>query len=311
MTPRRPHIRLAGVLLPLAMLSRPSIGIGQGNPYSDALLPRIRTAARSIPGPRPRELRYAAVGEARPRLNVFVAGADTQRVTSVFPVFQIRFADRWIMVDAGLDSAALIQYYGSMAGVAYSQTSYDSLQLALRDADAIVLTHEHFDHANGVQHGPYFKQVASRTILTNAQLLSWVTPPARAFFALSADSASGFRTIDYDLVHALAPGVVLIKAPGHSPGAQFVYVRLADDREVLLVGDLVWMMPGLTLNRQKPQAASDGLKEDRVAIQYEMDWVRSIMNVGTIAVAPSHDKHQLDALVAQGVLHVGLDLHRN
>ena len=61
------------------------------------------------------------------------------------------------MVDAGLDSSAIVKYYGSMAGVAYSSTRYDSLQLALRDADAIVLTHEHFDHANGVQRGSYFK----------------------------------------------------------------------------------------------------------------------------------------------------------
>ena len=35
------------------------------------------------------------------------------------------------------------------------------------------------------------------------------------------------------------------------------------------------------------------------------------MHAGTIAVAPSHDKRQLDALVALGVLHTGLDLHRN
>ena len=117
--------------------------------------------------------------------------------------------------------------------------------------------------------------------------------------------------IDYPLVHAVAPGVVLIRAPGHSPGSQFVYVRLADDREVLLVGDLVWMMPGLTLNRQKPQSASDGIKEDRGAIQRELDWVRSLLDAGVIAVTPSHDKGALDALVAKGVLRVGLDLRRN
>ena len=105
--------------------------------------------------------------------------------------------------------------------------------------------------------------------------------------------------------------MVLIRAPGHSPGSQFVYVRLADDREVLLVGDLVWMMPGLTLNRQKPQSASDGIKEDRGAIQRELDWVRSLLDAGVIAVTPSHDKGALDALVAKGVLRVGLDLRRN
>lgn len=310
MIPRRSFARLAGILCS-AVCSHPSVCLGQGTPYSDALLPQIRAAASSIPGPRPRELRYIAVGEAHPRLNVFVAGADTQRITSVFPVFQIRFADRWLMVDAGLDSAAIVQYYGSMAGVAYSKARYDSVQLALKDAAAVVLTHEHFDHANGVQRGPYFREVAARTLLTSAQRQSWLSPPARAFFGMSPDSMSRFRTLDYDFVYALAPGVVLIKAPGHSPGSQFVYVKLADGREVLLIGDLVWMMPGLIMNRQKPQAASDDMKEDRTAIQHEMDWIRSIMSAGTIAVTCSHDKRQLDSLVAQGVLHVGLGLHRN
>jgi hypothetical protein len=53
------------------------------------------------------------------------------------------------------------------------------------------------------------------------------------------------------------------------------------------------------------------MKEDQGAIQQQMTWVRSILDAKTIAVAPSHDKKQLDALVAQGVLHTGFDLRRN
>jgi glyoxylase-like metal-dependent hydrolase (beta-lactamase superfamily II) len=242
---------------------------------------------------------------------MFVEGADPDPVTMAFPAFQIRFADHWIMVDAALDGAAMTQNYGASAGAGYSEARYDSVQTALRDAEAIVLTHEHFDHAIGVQRGPYFKQVASKTVLTQAQMDSLLHPPARAFFQLSPDSASEFRVIDYALVHALAPGVVLIKAPGHSPGSQFVYVRLADDREVLLVGDLVWMMPGLTMNRQKPQVPSDEIQEDRGAIQHQLDWVRSLMDAGDLAITPSHDKARLDALVARGFLRLGLDLQRN
>jgi glyoxylase-like metal-dependent hydrolase (beta-lactamase superfamily II) len=309
MTLRSASIRLATVLLAVATYAYPSRVFAQANPYSAALLARIRTAARAIPGPRPRELRYIAIGEAHPPLSFLLAGADTQRVTSIIPAFQIRFADRWIMVDAALDSTAIVQYYGSMAGTAYSKSRYDSLQLALRAADAIVLTHEHFDHANGVQRSSYFKEVAPKTLLTSAQRQSLLHPPTRAFFPMSADSASGFGAVEYDLVHALAPGVVLIKAPGHSPGSQFVYVRLADGHEILLVGDLVWMMAGLTMNHQKPQAASDDLTEDRAAVQLQMDWVRSVMSSDSVAVVAGHDKQWLDTLVGRGLLHVGLDLH--
>lgn len=297
----------AALVLVLALCSYPSTVSAQENPYSNTLLARIRAAAKSVPGPRPRELRYITVADVRLPLSFSVADADTQRVTSVFPAFQIRFADRWIMVDAGLDSSAMIQYYRSAPG--YSSARYDSLQLALRDADLVVLTHEHVDHANGVQRGPYFRQIAAKTLLSSAQRRSWVNPPVRATFQMSPDSASVFRVVEYDLLHSLAPGVVLVRAPGHIPGSQLVYVQLADDREVLLVGDLVWMMAGLTANAQKPQPTIDDLKEDRATIQREMDWVRSILS--SITVAPSHDKARLDALVGQGLLHVGLDLRRN
>jgi glyoxylase-like metal-dependent hydrolase (beta-lactamase superfamily II) len=311
MSPSRSSQRLAAVLVSLIVLAHPSGAVGQDNPYTPALLTTIRREAQALPGPRPRDLRYLVVAEAQLRLDMVVADASPDPVTIVFPVFQIRFADRWIMVDAALDSAAMVQTYGRGAGVVHSGVRYDSVQTALRGAETVVLTHEHLDHAIGVQRGPHFRQIASRTALTKAQLQSLLNPPARAFFPLSPDSASLFRVIDYPLVHALAPGVVLIRAPGHSPGSQFVYVRLADDREVLLVGDLVWMMPGLTMNRQKPQSASDGIKEDRGAIQRELDWVRSLLDAGVIAVTPSHDKSALDALVAKGVLRVGLDLRRN
>ena len=299
----------AALVLGLVLCSYPGRASAQQNPYSGTLLPRIRAAAKSVPGPRPRELRYIGVAETRLPLSFAVAGADTQKVSGDFPAFQIRFADRWIMVDAALDSSAMIQTYGPAAADGFSRARYDSLQLALRDADLVVLTHEHVDHANGVQRGAYFRQVAAKTLLSSAQHHSLVSQPARAISQMSPDSASVFRVVEYDLLHSLAPGVVLVRAPGHTPGSQFVYVQFADGREVLLVGDLVWNMLGLTANTQKPQPMSDDLKEDHVAIQREMDWVRSIMT--SIAVAPSHDNGRLDALVGQGLLHIGLDLRRD
>src|SRR5262245_49587284 len=127
MTPRFAQIVVPGILAAIAMCRRPSVVLAQGNPYTDALLPRIRAAAQSIPGARPRELRYVSLGAARRPLSASVAISDTQRVTSVLPVFQIRFADRWIMVDAGLDSTGMVENLGPMAGVGFPQVRYDSV----------------------------------------------------------------------------------------------------------------------------------------------------------------------------------------
>jgi hypothetical protein len=103
MSPRRSSQRLAAVLVSLIVLAHRSSAVGQDTPYTPALLTTIRREAHALPGPRPRDLRYLVVAEAPLRLDMVVADASPDAVTRVFPVFQIRFADRWIMVDAALD----------------------------------------------------------------------------------------------------------------------------------------------------------------------------------------------------------------
>jgi glyoxylase-like metal-dependent hydrolase (beta-lactamase superfamily II) len=112
------------------------------------------------------------------------------------------------------------------------------------------------------------------------------------------------------LVYPLAPGVVLIKAPGHTPGAQFIYLQLASGRELLLVGDLVWLREGLETGRQRPEAASKELKEDRQAIQQQINWVRRVVLHDKITAVPCHDSRVLKSLVQSGVLQEEMDLTR-
>jgi glyoxylase-like metal-dependent hydrolase (beta-lactamase superfamily II) len=45
---------------------------------------------------------------------------------------------------------------------------------------------------------------------------------------------------------AIAPGVVLKKAQGHTPGSQMVFVALASGSELLFVGDVVWNFDAVT-----------------------------------------------------------------
>ena len=120
--------------------------------------------------------------------------------------------------------------------------------------------------------------------------------------------ASRYCVIDYDLLYPLAAGVVLIKAPGHTPGSQMVYVRLASGKEVLLIGDIAWVLAGVEQRRQKPEAQSARLGEDRAAIQQELEWLHNVMARTSIAVVNSHDDAWIAMRVREGVLEDGLDL---
>jgi glyoxylase-like metal-dependent hydrolase (beta-lactamase superfamily II) len=297
----------APLILAAALALRPAALAAQADPFTDSLLDRVRTLARSVPGERPRSLHVMKIVESAGPLANFVAVPDSQPVPGCYPVFQIRWRDRWIVVDAGMDREAL----GPTSRARFFQDRYDRLQAAMRDAAFVVLTHEHVDHAGGVLRGPYYETVAAKTLLTDAQLRTLLDPPPRGVPHLSRDSAAAFPVLHYDLLFPLAPGVVLIGAPGHTPGSQFVYVKLANGREVLFLGDLVWQHEGLEANAQKPETASRNLGEDRDAIQPQLEWARRIAREGRVALVLSHDSRSLDTLLARGVLKGDFDLrHR-
>jgi len=292
-------------LAALGTFARPGPLEAQAPAFTDSLLDRVRAVARATPGERPRSLHVLKVVESAGSLSNYVAVPDSQRVPSCYSAFQIRYRDRWIVVDAALDREGL----GANSRATFFQDRFDRLQSALRDAEHVVLTHEHLDHAGGVQRGPYFQQVVAKTLLTDEQLRTFLDPPApRGVIRLSRDSAAAFPVLRYDLLFPLAPGVVLIKAPGHTPGSQYVYVQLANGREILILADLVWQSEGLETGQQKPESASRSLGEDRPAVQAQMDWARSVAGRGDIAVVLSHDSRSLDALVARGVLRNDFDL---
>jgi len=299
-----------GRVVPLALaalgtFARPSPLTAQAGLFTDSLLDRVRAVARATPGERPRALHLLKVVESAGPLSNYVAVPDSQRVPSCYSAFQIRYRDRWIVVDAASDREAL----GPNSRATFFQDRYDRLQAALQGAEHVVLTHEHLDHAGGVQRGPHFQEVAAKTLLTDEQLRTFLDPPApRGVIRLSRDSAAAFPVLRYDVLFSLAPGVVLIKAPGHTPGSQYVYVQLASGREILILADLVWQSEGLETGQQKPEAASRSLGEDRPAVLAQMDWARTIAGRGDIAVVLSHDSRSLDALVARGVLRNDFDL---
>lgn len=304
----RSRVIRAVAVVGLVALASPRWAGAQASPWNDSLLDRVRALARSVPGERPRSLHVLKIAESSGPLASFVAGADSQRVPVAYPVFQIRYRDRWIVVDAGFDQAAVTEYYGANTRLRFFADRYDRMQAALRGAEHVVLTHEHLDHAIGVQRGPYFAEVAARTLLLAEQVRTLLDPPTRAFVRLSPDSAAAFPALRYDLLFPLAPGVVLIRAAGHTPGAQYVFVALADGREVLIAADLAWQLEGLALSLQRSEATSTRLGEDRAAVQAQLEWARRILEEGRVAIVLSHDSRLLDSLVARGVLRDGFEL---
>jgi glyoxylase-like metal-dependent hydrolase (beta-lactamase superfamily II) len=265
-------------------------------------LTAARRLVHAVPGDLPTAIAFLNVAEDSLPLSDAVANAARTKISSPTPVFQIRFAHGWIMVDAAMDRAiAAVENDTSR----FLDNRYARAVAALRGASLIVVTHEHYDHIATVAHSAVADELAPKTMLTRTQMASLLQNPKMTQTPFESTRAGRYIVMDYDRVLPIAPGVVLIKAPGHTPGSQVVYVRLASGREVILSGDVAWHRLGIEGETEKPDSASRLLAEDRTAIAGELAWLHQAERTG-VTVVVSHDGEQLKMLARQGILREGL-----
>jgi glyoxylase-like metal-dependent hydrolase (beta-lactamase superfamily II) len=267
----------------------------------DTLLTTVRALGGAVPGELPIAVSYLNAYEDSGTVGNAVDGAGSSKAFSVTGVFQVQFRHGWIMVDAAMDSAALHR------GRSFKAENFAQIETALEKANLIVITHEHVDHVQPLVKGPIADQVAPHTLLTREQVETLLTKPKVAFTSMDSSQVSRYLVVEYERALPIAPGVVLIKAAGHTPGSQMVYVKLASGREMILIGDIAWRALGVDSQRQKPDSTSRFMSEDRTAIGKQLAWLKNVQAQG-ISVVVSHDGTQLQSLAKRGVLNEGLVL---
>jgi glyoxylase-like metal-dependent hydrolase (beta-lactamase superfamily II) len=285
----------------IAVLWSPDSGCAQTSPLSDALLTKARAAASAVPGALPRELRFLKFGELTAPLRELVENAGDSLVVAAVTVFQIRYRRGWIMVDAGMNRDV-------DTSITFWPSQFARVQQALRGANLILVTHEHHDHVAEVVRTSTLDLIAPKTLLNRSQVQTLIERPNSPLIQLTPARAHQYLVIDYDPLYPVAPGVVLIRAPGHTSGSQMVYVRLASGNEALFIGDIVWMMAGLESRVQKPRKASEELSEDRAALQQQIDWLSGLTARQGVVLINCHDDTWLRSLVRRGILKEDLDL---
>src|SRR5205085_5588169 len=131
----------------------------------------------------------------------------------------------WVMIDSGMDQA-VHKFFGFGREEPYWPDRNAAVQEALRKARLVFITHEHGDHIAGVIRSDSRKEIAAKTLLTREQVRTLTSYPQMPEIGLTPEMARDYIVIDYESYLPVAPGTVLIKAPGHTPGHQMVYTRL-------------------------------------------------------------------------------------
>jgi glyoxylase-like metal-dependent hydrolase (beta-lactamase superfamily II) len=268
------------------------------SPWS-ADIGQIRRTAALIPGRKPSRINVLKFAESHRTKNFSVKGEPVTPSVQARTVFQVVYPDGYVMVDAGMDEP-MHKQIGRGAEEPYFAEQAQQVDKALRGARAIVFTHEHGDHVTGVIRTPYLSELAPKTILTRAQVRTLETTPQFPDLRITEEQAQRYHIIDYDRYMAFAPGWTLIKAPGHTPGSQMMFIALDSGREYLLIGDAAWHMDSV---RKITGKDAPWIVEDISAISDQLKWLNTMSNTEkNLVIVASHDDDEHKELIARKLL---------
>ena len=258
----------------------------------------LRRLAASLPGERPVRVNHEQVAEAAlPRGVVFAGESLRTPHPMTHGAYQIVYPDGYVVIDSGFDEAGL---RAMRSDSPFSAEGYASIQRALAGARKIVITHEHADHSGGFAGYSAPESLVGRLELTREQLANTEQLESARF---PKELSSALTPIEYERAYALAPGVVLVKAAGHTPGSQMIFVQLANGKEYLFLGDVAWHMDQIRELWYRPRLVTDlFIGEDRDAVLAQFRALHDLAGTGTVQLVASHDVDQRKALIESGAL---------
>lgn len=262
-------------------------------------LPAIRALASSMPGDKPTAIHVDRVADFYFPAGAMVAGDGWSRVDTSVYAYQLVFPDRRVLVDVGPDEKSLSGGWMS----AHGADAVERVRRAMDDASLILVTHEHFDHLGGLATAPNVVALLSKATLNVEQFTNRKGQDPAPF---PDKVGEDYEPLRYDGMTAVAPGVVLIRSPGHTPGSQLVYVQRADGAEFLFLGDVAWHMRNVETVRERPRLATWMMGEDRAAVLRELAALHELAAKSPeVHQIPGHDRGPVEALVKQGLLVEG------
>jgi glyoxylase-like metal-dependent hydrolase (beta-lactamase superfamily II) len=292
-------------LLPaVSLVSRAQQPQVQSTTSWSADIAEIRRTATLIPGRKPSRVNVLKFAESRRTKNFSVKGEPASPSVQARTVFQVVYPDGYVMVDAGMDEP-MHKQIGRGAEEPYFPEQAQQVDKALRGARSIIFTHEHGDHITGVVRTPYLSELAPKAILTRAQVRTLETTPQFPDLRITEEQAQRYHIIDYDRYMAFAPGWTLIKAAGHTPGSQMMFIALDSGREYLLIGDAAWHMDSV---RKVVGKDAPWIVEDTGAISGQLKWLNSLSTTEKdLIIVASHDDDEHKDLIARKLLGAKLE----
>ena len=257
----------------------------------------VRNLAISEKNKLPTQLNSLIVAEGEIPDWIVVAGGAPHNFNISFTSFQVVYNDKTIIIECPFNKSLYDKFCRfkllGIKGKAFYENNFNIMQKALLEADFILSTHEHWDHTGGIAQSAHINDLIKKVVLTSEQVSGHTIKMAN----FPQEVLDNYNPLKYDQYHVLAPGIVLIKAPGHSSGSQMIFVQLKNGEEFLFIGDIAWNMVNITHLKNHSRIGMLLRYENGKFLGHQLRWLfDNIWNnpKESINIVTSHDLKQLE-----------------
>ncbi|ANP44751.1 hypothetical protein [Candidatus Viadribacter manganicus] len=259
--------------------------------------------ANDAPETLPTAVNIEFVGESKAPSFATEAGAFGGERTLSYNSFQIVAPSGNTIIDGAVDRDTLNDM--SQGKGSFDEQAYERVLTAMTRSPTVMITHEHLDHVMAIARHPHPADIARNLDLTAAQLAGL---PQHALNGQLAPEIASIAQLDLTQPQRIAPGVVAVAMPGHSPGTILIYAKTAA-REYLFIGDIAWVMGSVEHLRGRPRFITwimPGVDPGRPNVLSQLRALHDISAANPdLVLIPAHDDAYLRSLIANGTLGEG------
>lgn len=243
-------------------------------------LAALRKAADEIRGEKPTAITFAPIATRYIPGATLAAGTGLRQVTSGVFAWRLTTPGGGIVIDPGLSKADAL----AMGFRHYDSNARRLVDRWMDQSQMILFTHAHVDHVGSFLDHARFESIVDKAVVTPGMLGN-----INSLWRENARLIS--ETRELKPIEAIAPGVVAIQTPGHTPASEMFYVRLASGREYIFAGDTASLSVNAEIPTPRSRLVADWIApEDRPAV---IGWLKGLKALKEqdkdLVILPSHD----------------------